>query len=60
MIKDMVMGSFFGLMEQYIKEIGSLELNMAKDSFGCQTKNIKREFSKIINLKLQFKIRPFN
>jgi hypothetical protein len=47
-------------MEQFIKEIGNLELSMVKDNYGCQMESIKKEFSKIINLRLHFKIRLIN
>jgi hypothetical protein len=52
MTKDMDVGNLSGLMGQYIKEIGSLELSMAKENYGCQMESIKLEFLKIINLKL--------
>ena len=60
MTKGMDVGNLSGLMGQYIKEIGSLELSMAKENYGCQMESIKMEFLKIINLKLQFKIKSIN
>jgi hypothetical protein len=47
-------------MEQFIKEIGNLELSMVKDNYGCLMGSIKKEFLKIINLRLHFKIRLIN